>query len=304
MTAVAGKFSHLFNFAVNHPVSRQAPLRTLTRILSWQLKSRLRSGPFIHNWVGGTKLSVSRGMTGATGNIYFGLWEFSDMSLLLHFLRPEDQFLDVGANIGSFSILAAGVCGAQCLAFEPAPETLPLLRKNIDINDLNDRILVCDFALGEAEDMIMMTSGLGPMNLVMNKSGQLKEDQVVFADLDDATGLVEIPIKRLDDVTEVHNPVMMKVDVEGHEPAFFRGAEKILENPSLKIVQTETVTSDISDVITKHGFVQRYYDPQARHFSQKPIADKSHNAIYIRDEEAVLNRVRSAPLRTIGSVKV
>lgn len=47
-------------------------------------------------------------MTGATGNWYCGLQEYEDMSFVLHALRPGDLFVDVGANIGSYSILAAG----------------------------------------------------------------------------------------------------------------------------------------------------------------------------------------------------
>ena len=42
-----------------------------------------------------------KGMTGASGNIYFGLHEFEEMGFLLHFLREEDLFIDIGAYIGS-----------------------------------------------------------------------------------------------------------------------------------------------------------------------------------------------------------
>jgi hypothetical protein len=40
-------------------------------------------------------------MTGATQNLYCELHEYNDMAFLLHFLREEDSFADVGANIGS-----------------------------------------------------------------------------------------------------------------------------------------------------------------------------------------------------------
>jgi thymidylate synthase len=62
-------------------------------------------------------------MTGATGNIYAGLHEFEDMAFLLHLLRSEDMFADVGSNIGSYTILASGVVGAKSVAFEPVPST-------------------------------------------------------------------------------------------------------------------------------------------------------------------------------------
>ena len=58
------------------------------------------------------------------------------MALLLHFLRPGDLFLDVGANIGSYTILASGVVRATSWAFEPDPQTSRYLRRNVAINGL------------------------------------------------------------------------------------------------------------------------------------------------------------------------
>ena len=52
------------------------------------------------------RLLVSRGMYGATQNVYCGLNDFEDMSFVLHYLRQDDIFLDVGANIGAYTVLA------------------------------------------------------------------------------------------------------------------------------------------------------------------------------------------------------
>jgi hypothetical protein len=61
-----------------------------------------------HGLRAGISSSVT-GMTGATQNIYVGLQEFVDIMLTLHFLRKGDLFLDMGANVGSYTILASGV---------------------------------------------------------------------------------------------------------------------------------------------------------------------------------------------------
>jgi len=58
-------------FVTAHPLSRGAKLKALSRFTSWQVRSRL-SNEVIVPWVGTTKLAASRGMTGATGNIYCG----------------------------------------------------------------------------------------------------------------------------------------------------------------------------------------------------------------------------------------
>ena len=61
------------------------------------------------------------GMTGATGNVYCGLHEFEDMALVLHALRPRDLFVDVGANVGSYTVLG-GQPARVALASNPSLE--------------------------------------------------------------------------------------------------------------------------------------------------------------------------------------
>ena len=101
-----------FRFIATHPLSSKRPLRALCRYGRWQIESRLR--PEVEfRWIEGSKLIARNGMTGATGNIYCGLHEFTDMAFVLHLLRPDDLFVDVGANIGSYTVLASSVCEAR-----------------------------------------------------------------------------------------------------------------------------------------------------------------------------------------------
>src|ERR1700687_3946356 len=97
---------NLAGFIASHPLTRDRKLRAFSRLVRWQVESRLW-GEMVVPWVEGTRLAARRGMAGATGNIYCGLHEFEDMAFLLHFLRSDDVFADVGANIGSYTILAA-----------------------------------------------------------------------------------------------------------------------------------------------------------------------------------------------------
>lgn len=78
-----------------------------------------------------------------------GIWEPYETSLLLSMLRPGDVFVDVGANIGYFSILAASVVGegGAVFAFEPDPDNFSLLRRNIDLNRQQASIVAVQAAL-------------------------------------------------------------------------------------------------------------------------------------------------------------
>lgn len=81
-----------------------------------------------------------------------GIWEPFETSLLLRLLAPGDVFVDVGANIGYFSILAADVVGDEgaVFAFEPDPENYRLLAANAALNGVAHRITAVAAALSDA----------------------------------------------------------------------------------------------------------------------------------------------------------
>ena len=86
---------NVLSFILNHPLNKNKKLEAITRYIKWQIGSRLVSGAIAFEWVNGTKFLVKPGDAGLTGNIYTGLHEFTDMSLLLHFLRDGDLFVDI-----------------------------------------------------------------------------------------------------------------------------------------------------------------------------------------------------------------
>lgn len=107
----------------NHPLNKGRKIRSLIGFVKWQIGSRLVPGQIVYNWVNGTKVIVGPGETGFTGNIYCGLHEFPDMAYVLHVLASEDLFVDIGANVGSYTLLACGAKAAKGYCFEPVPAT-------------------------------------------------------------------------------------------------------------------------------------------------------------------------------------
>ena len=138
-------------------------------------------------------------MTGATGNIYVGLHEFADMAFLLHFLRPSDIFLDVGANVGSYTVLASAVVGAKSVSIEPDPDTVCALKRNIDANEISEKVTVRAVAVGAEEGELSFTIGLDTMNRAAHAG-------------DAAVRIVKQV--RLDTLT-ADAPALIKLDVEG-----------------------------------------------------------------------------------------
>ena len=71
-----------------------------------------------------------------------GIWEPYETSLILALLSPGGVFVDVGANIGYFSVVAAVRVGREgrVFAFEPGPDNFRLLQRSAELNGLSDRI--------------------------------------------------------------------------------------------------------------------------------------------------------------------
>lgn len=270
--------ANLVRATMAHPIAGRQPLRSFSRIVRWQVRSRLTRRPIACRWIGDSLLMVEQGMTGATGNIYFGLHEFADMAVVLHLLRPGDLMLDIGANVGSYTVLAAKVVGAHVHAFEPARETLPRLRANIAANNIAALVTVHDCALGDRDGEIQFSVGLDCLNRV------------------GAPGASEsVTLLRLDSVARDLDPVMLKIDVEGFEPRLFAGAEQTLGKPTLRLIETETTDSTILAQLARHGFERRYYDPFTRSLSSASSGIKTNNSLFIRDEAWVADRLRTAP---------
>lgn len=269
--------TNLQRFFSAHPLTRDRPLDAWLRFVRWQIISRFQE-EIVVSWIAGQRLAVRRGMTGATGNIYVGLHEFVDMMVPCHLLREGDLFLDIGANIGSYSVLASGVCHASTIAFEPDPQTVERLRRNIEINSLGSRVEICEFALGAKSEMISFTVGLDSINRVSTGSGEKVR---------------AVRQEMLDDVLGDRHPIMIKADVEGYEEQVLRGAPKILENGSLKVVELETHTPWIREMLSNHGFEHLFYDPFSRELRKTPKYEAS-NALFVRDQDFVQYRLRTA----------
>ena len=267
------------DFFARHELTRDDRLGAWMRFASWQFRSRLQK-ELIVPWIGGQRLLVRRGMAEVTGNIYAGLHEFPEMALVLHLLRPGDLFLDVGANVGSYVVLASGVCHARTIAFEPDPITAAALRRNVSINHLDELVTVNEAAVGNVESMVPFTVGLDTINKVAQPG---------------VTGTRRVRQCRLDDVVSADNPIMVKIDIEGYEEAALDGAHMLLAKPSLKAIEIETVTEKVGTLLQDHGFFQAGYDPWTRRLQPGCEAVRTNNTLYIRDLEFVEGRLKTAP---------
>jgi FkbM family methyltransferase len=275
-------------FLATHPLTRHRRLSAAARVLRWQIESSIRSEVIV-DWIGGTKLAARRGMTGATGNIYAGLHEFADMAFVLHFLRSGDLFADVGANVGSYTILASGVVGCRTVAFEPDPASAATLERNIKLNKITDRVEIRLTAVGARPGVARFSTGLDTMNHVVDSAEQSGRN--VFIETLDS---VLIGNRRI--------PALIKIDVEGYEDEVLRGAKAILAASELKAVLTENRSPTVIETLKCAGMVEFGYNA-FEHRLTPPNEVLMANALFLRDPDYVVSRVsRARPVPVLGAM--
>jgi FkbM family methyltransferase len=283
------KLIQILAFILKHPLAKKHPLRALYRFFSWQIIQSVFPHKRAVTLIGSTRLYMRKGLSGATGNHYTGLLEFSEMGFLLHSLREEDCFVDVGANVGVYTILASGYCGAVTIAFEPVPSTYQWLQKNIKLNRLENNVVAYNQGVSSAAGMLHFSIEYDTVNHVVSeeRAGQT----------------TKVAVNTLEHFCSMHRiPIIMKIDVEGFETEVINGLGQLLHDSQLKAIIIELNGSGgrygydeaaLHRRLLDAGFLPYSYDPLSRDLKHLDRIGP-HNTIYIRDFSFIRERIRSA----------
>ena len=167
--------------------------------------------------------------------------------------------LDIGANVGVYSLYAGKRGDLEVLAFEPSPNTYAALCANIAENNL-DRVHAFCIALGDR-------SGLGTLN--MSRSYPSSVYNAFEQDVDMTGKALSIERKQsavgisADDLIEIFGaalPNYIKLDVDSTEVAILRGAARLLRSASLLSLAIENAIEEtpqnhaIASLLSTSGF--------------------------------------------------
>ncbi len=136
---------------------------------------------------------------------------------LAELLRPGDLVLDVGANVGFLTVIAARLVGpaGRVVAFEPVPANARQVRRNARLNRLAN-IDVEELAVGDRTGRARLVLARFAGGAALEEAGAPPDDR----------GVLEVAITTLDDWLAARgrpSPALVKIDVEGGEPAVLRG---------------------------------------------------------------------------------
>jgi FkbM family methyltransferase len=252
-------------------------------------------------FVDDTKIRVTTRNSEARAYIYLGLAEFEDMGFVLHAVRSGDLFVDVGAYVGGYTLLAGGACGAQVIAIEPDPNNRDDLLYNIALNHLETQVDVRPVAVGADPNMVKMSAGGGSASHVLIGDTELSTFDVEMSTLDAVLG--------------DRAPTFLKIDVEGFERRVIAGSRRTLACSGLLAVLIELNESGLTygdkdqsvhEEMLRNGFHSFRYEPWAR--SLVPLNDEinhsSGNTLYIRDIAAMERRVKESPTHRLHGLQL
>jgi len=193
-----------------------------------RLFARLRNGHcvFRQSGMGGMNLLVRADEDLGRGLYFFREYEPRDSSFILRNLRPTDICVDVGANVGYYTILlGAKVREGKMHAFEPAELNFHVLAVNALTNQLSN-VVVNNCAVGDRnEDVDFFVAQDGAFSSTVDTGRQriIEKTRVRMVTLDSYCR--EVGISRVD---------FLKVDVEGGERQVIRGAHELLSDHARK----------------------------------------------------------------------
>lgn len=207
-------------------------------------------------------------------------------------LKPGDAFLDIGANLGIYSFLAARLVGpsGSVVAFEPEAEIFESLHRSVELNGFKQ--IRCEpFALSDTNTQsTLYVSWHGGANSLVPEKGRYRDE-------------MQVVVRRLDDLVDegkldVSKVALMKIDVEGHESATVRGMLKTLERagyPRLWIevrgpqgsVRAPNTFQSVNETLSAIGY-------RPHRYSAGKVEPAAPESVLEREDILFLNPARSS----------
>lgn len=174
-------------------------------------------------------------------------------------LAPGEVFWDIGACVGSYSLVAAAR-GLQVVAFEPVLENAATLCRNLALNDLLSAVIVMPMGLGDGHGLIWqhrsdMRSGAASHAMTPNGRKRTHHQQLVAIWEGDV----------LASAMKMAVPHAIKIDVDGFEQQVLVGMQQLLMHAQLRTMLIELQIKNDAAVLAwlkerSWGIVEKYED--------------------------------------------
>ena len=194
---------------------------------------------------------------------------------------PCDTFIDIGANIGSFTLFFSQHPKMQRLyAFEPDPGNHAQLVANIWLNDQQRRIQPFEMALSDESGMAVLYRPKGRQSDEFLKYNMGTSGLDRYPRRHDNSEKLEVAKRRLDDVLMLSgSTIAVKIDVEGHEYSVLKGMQNLLRNNSCGLMmevwnRNQENSRAVSELLTGLDYtrVNTDFEPDTHLYIKQPAS--------------------------------
>ena len=210
-----------------------------------------------------------------------GVFEPKTTNAIKHLIRPGDVVLDVGANIGYYTVIFSKLVGpsGKIFAFEPTKHFGDVLKQNIRANHLENIEIV---NVGLSNKRQKLSIDIGPSSATLHSPAEF--DVIIDHE--------EIPLLTLNDfvrLRQLEKIDFIKIDIDGHEPLFFEGAWEVLDKYSpvvifevshLHYLQAGFTAWDFYDSVNAKGYRFFHEDDFSEITSRETFLRKCGNFAY------------------------
>ena len=214
----------VIEFTWRHPANRGHRLRSTLSAVRFQFMGRV-FGRRARAAVGTrSAIEADARVYHSARAMYANPVDWNEMQAWKRALRPGSLFVDVGANVGLYTILGIEA-GAEVIAVEPSRIARERLASNLKLNGYMAEVVPA--AVGETEGTLRLTTQLDNQNhLLLSSDSEEIESE-------------EVPVLTLDGLVGERTVDGLKVDVEGAELLVMKGAERLLAEQHIKLIQLE-----------------------------------------------------------------
>lgn len=222
MRRVVAEVQSVVRWVWRHPSNDGKRIRQLGRAIMFQTQGRLLRRPFVTPLGDHSRVWAELHVSASSRALYANPPDVPEMPVWLSWLRGGDLFVDVGANVGLYTVLALER-GAEVIAVEPDPTAVHRLKRNLALNGYAASVV--ESALADRSGERPFTVGLDSTNRLLTGSSA-EESRTV-------------PAITLDELLRERTARGVKIDVEGAEWLVLRGGERALRERRIELLQLE-----------------------------------------------------------------
>ena len=264
-----------------HPENAGRRGRRLARWVTWQASQRALDRPWTITLHRDVRMICHPHDHITSLALYCGLYDAAEMRFLLAWLRAGDTFLDVGANVAPYSLLASTVPGTQAVAFEPGTLAQSRARANVALNELGGRVRLEPLAVSDHDGEATLTADLWATNTLVTSGYRGPTETVRTVSLDSYA-----------ESHDLGTVSLVKVDIEGHEEPALRGAAGLFarSRPALIVEVNDPVA--LRAVADDFGYSAVALDTRTRGLAERAWpTEPGGNIVLVPDVAAARRRV-------------